>query len=154
MKKPIVLIAIPLIVILTAVLGSLLTSGGMDWYDTINLPTWTPDGSIIGVVWTTLFLLMIIASILAYLKVDKKTYPLLASLFLLQAMLNVLWSDLFFNQHLLWLAFVEAILLGLSVLGYAVAMWKTTKIGSLLLAPYVLWVFFASFLTYSVAILN
>jgi tryptophan-rich sensory protein len=54
MKKNYLLI--PLIAIVVAVGGSLLTGLGMDWYATLNLHPLTPAGSLIGMVWTFIFI--------------------------------------------------------------------------------------------------
>jgi len=148
-------IVIPLLTIITASTGSFFTSAGMAWYKKINLPSWTPAGSIIGTVWTTIFILATISAVLVWLTVpDGSRRQLIMMAFVLNAVLNILWSYLFFYQHLLWLAVWEAGLLALSVLVLIILIWPYHKLAAGLLLPYVLWVSFATYLTYSVARLN
>lgn len=48
---------IPVFVLIVALTGSYFTNTGMNqWYKTIKLPSLPPPGSIIGAVWTTLFI--------------------------------------------------------------------------------------------------
>ena len=59
-------IIIPLIAFLTATIGSFFTGTGMDWYETINLPEWTPPGYIIGIVWTIIFVLTAVSALFVW----------------------------------------------------------------------------------------
>jgi benzodiazapine receptor len=147
-------IVIPAVAILTAFIGSQLTSIGLkDWYFVINKPSWTPPGYVIGLVWTTIYIL---ASISAFIVFSKQGANLkrIALLFLLNAFLNALWSALFFVFHTLDFAIVEAVALGLSVLALIINIWPISKVASYLLFPYLGWVTFATYLTYLVSSLN
>ncbi len=148
-------IIIPLITILTAVFGGWLTSGGMKWYKTIKLPDWTPPGSFIGAVWTIIFILSTISALIAWNKTPHNyTFWWIIGTFLVNAILNVFWSYLFFNQHLIGPAIFEAALLGLSVIALIVFIWPIAYWAALLLIPYAAWVVFATYLTYAVWFLN
>ncbi len=146
---------IPLVTLATALTGSFLTFGGMDWYKTINLPSWTPAGNIIGTVWTILFILATISALLVFNQaVHNKKFNWIILAFLANAVLNVFWSWLFFNQHFLGWAIIEAGLLGLSVLVLIIIIWPLSRLAAYLLIPYLAWVSFATFLTYMVWSLN
>lgn len=148
-------ILIPLAVIVVAGFGSLLTGGGMEWYRSIKLPSWTPPGSIIGTVWTIIFILTAVSAIIFWSKAphDSRFWAVVA-IFILNGLLNVLWSYLFFNQHLLGAATVEAALLDLSVIALIILIWPISRLASALLFPYAAWVAFATYLTYIVSSLN
>jgi len=60
--------------------------------------------------------------------------------------LNVLWTVLFFGLKKLELAFIEIILLEISILMMILICWKINKKSSYLLWPYFVWVGFASIL--------
>lgn len=146
---------IPLIAILTAALGSIITSQGMSWYNSIKLPSWTPPGSAIGLVWTILFILATASALIIWNKsTHNNFFWWIIGFFLLNAVLNFFWSYLFFGQHLIGYAVIEAALLALSVLVIIILSWPLSKYASLLMLPYFLWVIFATYLTYSVWILN
>ncbi len=148
-------ILIVFIVLLVSVVGSAITSAGMTWYDTINLPSFTPPGSFIGAVWTTIFALCIFSAIKFWSsKQEANLSNLVAGLFLLNAFLNVFWSQVFFGWHLLGWAFLEAILLDLSVIALIILIWPKDKVAAAALIPYVAWVAFASYLTFVIWQLN
>jgi tryptophan-rich sensory protein len=71
-------------------------------------------------------------------------------LFVAQLMANALWSWLFFAWRQGELAAVEVVVLFALILATVVAFWRKSRAAALLLLPYLLWVGFASFLTWSV----
>ncbi|WKZ29262.1 MAG: TspO/MBR family protein [Patescibacteria group bacterium] len=147
---------IPLVTVLTAVLGSRFTSSGLgSWYSTINLPSWTPPGGVIGLVWTTIFTLTAISALILWNTPSARLkLPTFAAVFLLNAALNVFWSYLFFSRHQIGAAVWEAIVLDLTVIVLIVLAWPISRLAAALLVPYAAWVAFASYLTYSVWKLN
>lgn len=146
---------IPLIVLLVSFLGGQITGSGMDWYKTIKLPSWTPPGWVIGLVWTFIFILCAISVILFWNLQPKPIYFYwIIGLFILNAIFNIFWSYLFFGQHLIGLAVIEAFLLGLSVLALILLIWPFSLLVASLLIPYCGWVFFATYLTYNIWLLN
>ncbi|MFA6552425.1 MAG: TspO/MBR family protein [Candidatus Paceibacterota bacterium] len=148
-------IFIPLITIATAWIGNYLTFGGMAWYKTINLPSWTPPGFIIGTVWTILFILAAISAIIVWnAEMPDEKLALIVIFFVVNALLNIGWSLLFFNLHLIGASVFEAGFLGLSVLALVIFIWPVSVLAAALLIPYFLWVSFATYLTYSVWIIN
>lgn len=158
-------IIIPLAVAAVAFLGGQLTSKSIasGWYETINKPTWTPPGSVIGAVWTTIFILSTISILLFFNKASRsenqrKKFNYVMALFAINGALNVFWSFLFFTKHALGAAVIEAAVLGASVICLIALIWnksnKYLKASALLLVPYALWVSFATYLTYIIYVLN
>lgn len=150
-------IIIPLITILVALTGSLLTGWGTAWYHNLNLMSWTPSGGLIGMVWTILFILSTASALIVYNQKDRdreSVFWLIMILFAVNAALNMMWSFLFFTFHLLSLAIIEAFMLGLSVVVLIILIWPRAKLAAILLIPYTGWVFFATYLTYNVWLLN
>lgn len=121
------------------------------WYSTLNKPSFNPPNWIFGPVWTTLYILMGISLFLVWSKKkSKKNY----NYFFIQLGLNFFWSLIFFGLHLPLLAFVEIILLWISILYTIFEFKKISPWSAYLLYPYLAWVSFASILNLSVAILN
>jgi tryptophan-rich sensory protein len=75
--------------------------------------------------------------------------PALAA-FLVQLAVNALWSWLFFAWHQGGLAFGEVLLLFAMVALTAALFWRVRPLAGTLLLPYLLWVGFATGLTYSI----
>jgi tryptophan-rich sensory protein len=148
-------ILIPSSVLAAALAGSFLTGGGMDWYKTIKLPSWTPPGSVIGAVWTAIFILTAISAILVWNKVPAGSrFTWIVVIFILNGLLNIFWSYLFFNRHWLNAAIWEAGALDLSVIALIILIWPVSRSAAILLLPYTAWTTFATYLTYVVWSLN
>lgn len=146
---------IPLIAIAVFSVGSALTGPGLGWYQTLKVPAWTPGGQTISLVWTAIFVLTALAALLFYNKAPNY-YLLLAGgiIFLINAFLNVFWSYLFFSQHLIYEAMIEAGVLGLSVVILIFLTLPVSLFASILLLPYAGWVGFAAYLNYQIWLLN
>ncbi|MFZ1530447.1 MAG: TspO/MBR family protein [Ferruginibacter sp.] len=123
------------------------------WYQTIQKPSWNPPNWIFGPVWTVLYILMGIAAALVWhsRSADKK---IALALFAFQFVLNLLWTYIFFGMHNLQLALIEIMLLSVSIAITLYWFLKVNKTAAVLLLPYLMWVSFASSLTYTIFIMN
>jgi len=141
---------------LAGIIGSIFTVSAINgWYSTIEKPLFNPPNWIFAPVWTTLFLLMGISLYLIWEKgIQKKEIKTAVSVFGLQLALNVLWSVLFFGLKNPFFAFIEIILLWVTILATTILFYRISKKAGLLLIPYLLWVTFAAFLNYSIWMLN
>jgi tryptophan-rich sensory protein len=125
------------------------------WYVTLNKPSFNPPNWLFPPVWTTLFILMGIAAYLVWLKRKEVQYfTRTVAIYLIQLVLNVMWSFLFFYAHEIGLALFEIIALLLVIIINAMVFYKIDKTAGLLFIPYILWVGFATILTYSIFSLN
>lgn len=148
-------IIIPLIALFTDVVGSMFTATGLDWYKTINIPPWTPPGYVIGSVWITIFILTSISAIIVWNNFERnEQFKLIIGLFIANVFLNVFWSYLFFYNHLIQLALIEMIVLLLIVFLKVFYIYSQSKLASSLLLPYIIWLSFATFLTFNIYNLN
>jgi len=132
------------------IIGGLFTASSVKtWYLTdLIKPSFNPPSWIFAPVWTFLFLLMGIALYLVWNKKNNLFW------FWVQLLLNLFWSILFFGLHSPTLAFYEIIILWLAILMTIIKFREYNKTASILLWPYLAWVSFASFLNYSIMILN
>lgn len=145
-ENPRLLIYSALAVIISAVAGSLFTKTE-GWYETIK-PALTPPSFVFPIAWTTLFAMIALSIYFSLLKSDKKQRKVLIYLFAINLVLNVLWSALFFGAQNPALAFLDLILMFISILVLIQATWKASELSSWLLLPYALWVSFAGLLNY------
>src|SRR4051794_16034128 len=82
------------------------------WYVTLNKPSFNPPNWVFAPVWTTLFILMGIAAYLVWLKRKEVQYfTRTVAIYLIQLVLNVMWSFLFFYAHEIGIALFEIIAL-------------------------------------------
>jgi tryptophan-rich sensory protein len=152
--KLIVSLAVPLLV---GFLGSLFTTADSlnNWYANLNKPTFNPPDWIFGPVWTTLYILMGIAVFLVWRKgLDNKPVRLALILFVIQLVLNAIWSPLFFGLRSPLFGLIDIILLLSAIVLTIFYFFKISPWPALLLIPYLVWVSFATVLNTAIYILN
>ena len=137
---------IPVVAFLVGFIGSKFTAVGINsgWYAALAKPAWTPPGYVIGIVWTVIYILTAIAALIAWN--SPKCSKTVKWLFVANAILNVLWSFLFFTLYAIGSAAIECFVLWISVIALMYYLWDISKVASCLLVPYAGWVAFATFL--------
>ncbi len=128
------------------------STGG--WFAELCKPSWNPPSWVFGPIWTLLYIMMAIAAWLVWRQGGWKLQRLALGVFLLQWLLNALWTPLFFGMHQLGLAFGEIILLWVVLALTAILFWQVKKSAGWLLLPYLAWVSFAMALNFSIWRLN
>ena len=141
-------LSLPLITFLIAWIGGLSTMySDWTWYESLNKPFFNPPNYLFGIVWPILYVLMAVVSFLQAQNIFK--------LYLMQIMLNGLWSWLFFVFQSTAFAFLDIVLLiFLNILILKKLRENQAWISVFLYVPYVLWICFASVLNLSIIILN
>lgn len=123
------------------------------WFPTLQKPSWNPPGWIFGPVWTILYLLMGIA--LAYIWHSNHPKKELAiTVFIIQFILNLAWSFIFFHQRQIGIAFIEILILLVVLVFTTLLFFLIRSRAGYLLVPYLLWVAFASVLNGTIWRLN
>ncbi len=126
------------------------------WYPTLVKPSFNPPNWIFAPVWTSLYVMMGVAAGLIWNQITTQKAAVTKALqfFIIQLVLNALWSYLFFGLHNLMLATIEVVLLWLMIFETYSQFAKINKTASYLMLPYLAWVSFASVLTASIWWLN
>lgn len=132
----------------TGAIGAVASIDAASFYAQLNKPSWAPPASVFGPVWSALYALMGIAAWLAWRSPGPRRVAL--ALFGAQLAANALWSWLFFAWRLGALAAVEVVVLLALIVATVIAFWRCSRLAAALLVPYLLWVGFASALTWSV----
>jgi len=141
---------------LAGVIGSVFTISAIpNWYAGLVKPVLNPPSWVFGPAWTTLYALMGISAFLIWKNGwEKKAVKTALGVFGIQLFLNALWSIIFFGLHSPGWALVDIIALWLAIVWTIFVFYKISKPAAYLLVPYILWVSFASYLNYSIWILN
>lgn len=143
---------IPGIVATVALIGSAFTTPNLDWYQTLKLPSFAPPGQIIGLVWTTLYILIAAAVLIYWNKVEHN--KIITAHFITNAVLNASWSLVFFGQKEIgWAIFVSA-WMAVTIYVLIYLLYPKNKTAAFLLVPYAAWVTFATYLNYLIWTLN
>lgn len=136
--------------------GTVTRSGVETWFPTLVKPSFNPPSWVFAPVWSFLYTIMGIAAGLVWSRIDFEREAVRKALlfFVIQLILNAVWSLIFFGLKNPLLAFIEIILLWLMIYETYVKFIRINKIASYLLIPYLLWVSFAAVLNASIWWLN
>ncbi|WP_374332343.1 TspO/MBR family protein [Aestuariivirga sp.] len=142
------------VAIVVAIAGAVLTEIG-PWYEGLRKPSWKPPDWAFGPVWTTIFVLTVIAAALAWVAAEGTgARPLIFWALTINAVLNIAWSAIFFKMRRPDWALREVALLWLSILGLIAALGSVSALAGILLVPYLVWVSIASFLNLRIVQMN
>jgi len=127
----------------------------MSWYDTLAKPSWTPPASFIGTMWTILYPIIIVVFGYMVVRVIRGDAPttLLVPI-VLNAVTNIAFTPIQFGLKNLPLASLDILLVLATIIWCMVAFWPYSRIASLALTPYLLWVATASTLQLSITWMN
>lgn len=134
----------------TGAVGAVASVQAASFYAGLQRPPWAPPAGVFGPVWSVLYASMGIAAWWVWRRPGGQPLGLPLGLFAAQLLANALWSWLFFGWHLGAPAFVDVVLLLGLIAATIVAFWRVRPLAGMLLLPYLLWVGFASALTWSV----
>tara|TARA_Y100000768_G_scaffold388729_1_gene386500 strand:- start:4442 stop:4891 length:450 start_codon:yes stop_codon:yes gene_type:complete len=137
-----------LLVFITLIVGSLASSntGSDSWYQGLVKSDLNPPGYIFGIVWPILYFLM---GITAY-----RTINIIKNFFYFQLFLNAIWSWLFFSFHWPLISLFDIWLLIFINIKIFFMIVKQDKLAAFLYVPYILWLFFASYLNLYIVLNN
>ena len=124
------------------------------WYAGLTKTFFNPPSWLFGPVWTTLYTLMGVALYLVWRSPKGKARTYGIAWFMVQLVLNALWSKLFFGLQNPLYGLVGIVFLLVSII---MTIWYFRKVSApaaWLLAPYILWVSFATLLNASLWYLN
>lgn len=127
------------------------------WYTSLKKPPFNPPNWVFPVVWTLMYALMGIASVLIVKQGGgffTKENRLALTLYLIQLALNIAWNPLFFLTQRIALAGVWLVSLDIVI---GVTIWKffaLDRTAGWLMVPYFAWCLFATLLNYSIWLLN
>ena len=138
-----------IVVHLAALFGTLFTNTG-SWYEVVK-PSITPPSYVFPIVWTILFILISISFYFVLISKKGKWRSRTIKIFILNIILNGLWSYLFFGIYNPIASFFELILLWVIIILMGFFSFKVNKFSTYLLIPYLLWVSFAGVLNYLIA---
>ena len=121
------------------------------WYEKLKKPSWTPDGKIIGTIWTVLYPIIIIS----FGWVFYQTYLgamswLVLTVFSINLIANMLFSPIEFWNKNLRLASFDIFIVWATIIGEIILSWPYSKVLSLLQLPYLIWVTIAMMLQFSI----
>lgn len=124
-----------------------------NWYFNLIKPYFVPPDWLFKPVWICLYCTILISFILYYKKSgsDKKAGYIY---FVIQILLNLLWTPVFFGLKNILLALFIICILDIFVVLTIQKFYQVSKISAYILLPYLLWILFATYLNAGYLILN
>jgi benzodiazapine receptor len=137
-------------------IGSIFTRQAIPtWYATLEKPAFNPPNWLFAPVWTALYILMGVAAFLVWRKgLENKQVRVALIVFLVQLILNALWSVAFFGLESPLYGLIVIAALWVAILFTVLKFHRLSLAASVLLWPYLLWVSFAAVLNSSIWLLN
>jgi len=146
MRKALVFIIPVLICFLVGFLAGQLQSESIEtWYPYLNKPPLIPPNYVFPIAWNILYLCMGI-SVGLILNTPSPERSFLVRLFIVQLVVNFLWSVFFFYLQNPLLGLINIILLDILVFYYIIESYPRYKVSAILFIPYLLWIAFATYL--------
>lgn len=132
-------------------LGALFTGPAIKsgWYASLDRPPFNPPSYLFAPVWTTIYALMGLSSFLVASKGGLRAQAFPLSVYGVNLVFNFVWTPLFFKAHRIDLAMADIAVLWASIIALITVYRPIDPRASLCLVPYLLWVSFASCLTFS-----
>jgi len=126
-----------------------------NWYALLEKPFFTPPSWLFAPVWFLLYILMGISAFLIWRK-GIKNHLVREGLiiFLVQLILNALWSFAFFSLKSPMGGLIVIVPLWTAILLTIINFFRTSMTAAWLLLPYILWVSYATVLNFAIYILN
>jgi len=125
------------------------------WYYNLRKPSWQPPNWLFGPVWTIIFILEAASAVIGWQSSRSVSGGiLLISTYVVNGLLNMLWSLFFFKLRRPDWALYEVGFLWLSIVAMIEVLRHEAGMAWIFLVPYLLWVSFAAFLTSTIVRLN
>lgn len=149
------LVLVPLIVLLGFLSGKIAGSGpGNAWFDALAKPGIYPPPITFAIVWTLLYVLMGLALAMICAARGARGRGSAVIAFVVQFVLNLAWSPVFFAMHKMTGGLVVLGLMVAAVIVTILMFARVRPIAAMLLVPYLLWICFASYLNFAFLQLN
>ena len=125
-----------------------------EFYQNVNKAPWTPPGWVFGFAWTSI---MICFSIFLYQASEKHNIIDLKLFYLfyaLQWLLNVIWNPVFFKYQLVLAGLIIISVLTVLVFWFLVWSYKNTRMATIFILPYFIWLLIATSLNAYIYLYN
>jgi benzodiazapine receptor len=125
-----------------------------DWYEQLRKPAWRPPNWLFPPAWTLLYLTIAVSGWLVWRTSGFAGAAFPFAIYLVQLILNASWSPIFFGMRRPDLAFIEVVMLWLSIIATIAAFHRVNAVAAYVLLPYLAWVTFAAALNLTIWRLN
>lgn len=119
----------------------------IDWYNSLEKPSWTPEPATIGFIWQCLYPVILVTFGFVFWKTSRGTIPWWVALpFALNLVSNLLFTPIQFGLRNLPLATADILVVWVTILWMMWSVWPHYKSIALAQIPYLCWVSIATVL--------
>jgi translocator protein len=137
-----------------AVFSPAVSGAANHWYAMLAKPQWAPPDSWFGPVWTALYVMMGTSAWLVWRERYHRSRSAALAAYAVQLLLNAVWAPLFFGLRNIGAGLFAIVALWLAIAWTIREFAAVRAAAAWLLAPYLIWVGFASALNLAIWKLN
>ncbi len=127
----------------------------MEWYNTLAKPSWTPDGSTIGLIWTILYPVIVVSFGYVFVQAVRGKIPRAVAVpFAINLIANLSFTPIQFGLRNLPLAAADILVVLGTIVWSMVAVWPHARWVAVAQVPYLVWVGIATVLQLSITTAN
>lgn len=148
-------VTVPLILFLGFLSSRIVPAGaGNHWYAALAKPAVTPPDWVFPLAWGLLYVLMGFALAMILHARGARLRGVAIVLFVLQLLVNLVWTPMFFGAHLVSWALVTLVVMFVLALATTIVFGRIRTGAAWLMVPYLAWLCFAGALTWDILRLN
>ena len=148
------LFTIPLVMLLGFLSGQIGGDAQSVWFQSLVKPAIFPPPMWFGIVWSILYAMMGLALAIVCSSWGARGRGIAIAAFVLQLLVNLAWSPVFFGLHDIRAALIVIGVLDALVIVTIVLFWRIRWVAGALLLPYLAWIAFATVLNWHFLVLN
>ncbi len=127
----------------------------MTWYSGLAKPSWTPAPATIGLIWTILYPIILVTFGFCFVQAFRGRLGWMTLLpFAINLVANIAFMPIFSGLRSVRLASVDILVVWITIIWLAVAIWPHYRWVAVAQVPYFLWVSIATALQLSITAMN
>ena len=124
------------------------------WFNSLTKPFLQPPAWIFSPVWIMLYASLLVSLILYSVKITSKKKANGYIVFVVHMIFNLLWSPVFFYLQRIDIALFVIAIMDFTAIYMIAKFFSVSKTAGAILVPYLIWIFFATYLNIMFLILN
>lgn len=127
----------------------------LEWYNSLDKPSWTPAPATIGLIWNILYPIIAVSFGFVFVQAFRRKIPWAAALpFGINLVANIVFTPIEFGVRNLRLASLDILVVWGTIIWMAVVAWRHYRWVTVAQVPYFIWVSIATVLQLSITAMN
>tara|TARA_B100001059_G_scaffold191934_1_gene195242 strand:+ start:555 stop:956 length:402 start_codon:yes stop_codon:yes gene_type:complete len=127
----------------------------MEWYTALAKPSWTPDPTFIGTMWSILYPIIIVTFAYVFVQGFRKKLPSTVVVpFVVNLISNVTFTPIQFGLRNLPLTSVAILICWGTIIWMIISVWNHNRLIGIAQLPYLAWVSVATVLQLTITFMN